>query len=137
MLTHPGVYCLRSNETTWDAAKAVAHLYLMLTDLEAVFRRTQNRSWVCVRCSTTKRNVTRTPVHYGSGLSIGPDHPASKLEAAGEDIIMVPSARAPVGATAGDGDVPPSATVAPCMSARQPSYRRSPHCVWNLRRSGH
>jgi transposase len=37
MLTHPGVYCLRSNETTWDAAK-LWHTYTMLTDLEAVFR---------------------------------------------------------------------------------------------------
>jgi len=37
MLTDPGVYCLRSNETTWDAAK-LWHTYMMLTDLEAVFR---------------------------------------------------------------------------------------------------
>jgi transposase len=37
ILTHPGVYCLRSNETTWDAAK-LWHTYTMLTDLEAVFR---------------------------------------------------------------------------------------------------
>jgi hypothetical protein len=37
MLTHPGVYCLRSNETTWDAAK-LWRTYTMLTDLEAVFR---------------------------------------------------------------------------------------------------
>jgi hypothetical protein len=37
MLTHPGVYCLRSNETTWDATK-LWHTYTMLTDLEAVFR---------------------------------------------------------------------------------------------------
>jgi transposase len=37
MLTHPGVYCLRSNETSWDAGK-LWHTYTMLTDLEAVFR---------------------------------------------------------------------------------------------------
>jgi len=37
LLTHPGVYCLRSNETTWDAA-TLWHSYTMLTDLEAVFR---------------------------------------------------------------------------------------------------
>jgi transposase len=36
-LTHPGVYCLRSNETAWDDA-ALWHTYTMLTDLEAVFR---------------------------------------------------------------------------------------------------
>lgn len=36
-LTHPGVYCLRSSETDWDAEK-LWRTYSMLTDLEAVFR---------------------------------------------------------------------------------------------------
>lgn len=36
-LTHPGVYCLRSNETAWDDA-TLWRTYTMLTDLEAVFR---------------------------------------------------------------------------------------------------
>jgi transposase len=37
MLTHPGVYSLRSNETTWDEER-LWRTYIMLTDLEAVFR---------------------------------------------------------------------------------------------------
>ena len=37
MTTHPGVYCLRSNELTWDAEQ-LWRTYRMLTDLEAVFR---------------------------------------------------------------------------------------------------
>ncbi len=37
MATHPGVYCLRSNETGWDE-HTLWHTYTMLTDLEAVFR---------------------------------------------------------------------------------------------------
>lgn len=37
LVTHPGVYCLRSNEVTWDAA-TLWQTYTMLTDLEAVFR---------------------------------------------------------------------------------------------------
>jgi len=37
MLTDPGVYCLRSNETTWSEAE-LWRTYIMLTDLEAVFR---------------------------------------------------------------------------------------------------
>ena len=37
MLTHPGVYCLRTNELVWDE-KALWQTYTMLTDLEAVFR---------------------------------------------------------------------------------------------------
>lgn len=35
--THPGVYCLRSNETTWNEQQ-LWHTYTMLTDLESVFR---------------------------------------------------------------------------------------------------
>jgi transposase len=37
MLTDPGVYCLRTNELKWDAEK-LWRTYIMLTDLEAVFR---------------------------------------------------------------------------------------------------
>jgi len=37
MATHPGVYCLRSNELDWDEAR-LWRTYTMLTDLEAVFR---------------------------------------------------------------------------------------------------
>ena len=36
-LTDPGVYCLRSNETGWDEEHRW-RTYMMLTDLEAVFR---------------------------------------------------------------------------------------------------
>ena len=36
-LTHPGVYCLRTNELTWEAEQ-LWRTYMMLTDLEAVFR---------------------------------------------------------------------------------------------------
>ena len=37
LLTDPGVYCLRSNETDWDQEK-MWRTYVTLTDLEAVFR---------------------------------------------------------------------------------------------------
>lgn len=36
-LSHPGVYCLRSNQTDWDSER-LWRTYIMLTDLEAVFR---------------------------------------------------------------------------------------------------
>ena len=36
-LTHPGEYCLRTNELRWDAA-TLWQTYIQLTDLEAVFR---------------------------------------------------------------------------------------------------
>ena len=37
MLTHPGVYCLRSNQTGWDEA-TLWRTYSTLADIEAVFR---------------------------------------------------------------------------------------------------
>ena len=37
MATHPGVYCLRSNELGWDEER-LWRTYSMLTDLESVFR---------------------------------------------------------------------------------------------------
>ncbi len=37
LVTHPGVYTLRSNETDWDEER-MWRTYIMLTDLEAVFR---------------------------------------------------------------------------------------------------
>ena len=37
MATHPGVYCLRTNETGWDEEK-LWRTYITLTDLESVFR---------------------------------------------------------------------------------------------------
>ena len=37
MLTHPGVYCLRTNITDWDE-ETLWRTYTMLTDLEAIFR---------------------------------------------------------------------------------------------------
>ena len=36
-LTHPGVYCLRTNELNWDE-ETLWRTYIMLTDLEAVFK---------------------------------------------------------------------------------------------------
>ena len=37
MTTHPGVYCLRSNETDWSE-KTLWRTHTLLADLEAVFR---------------------------------------------------------------------------------------------------
>ena len=37
MATHPGVYCLRSNELNWDE-ETLWRTYSMLTDIESVFR---------------------------------------------------------------------------------------------------
>ena len=39
--THPGAYCLRTNITDWDAER-MGRTYVLLTDLEAVFRSLQS-----------------------------------------------------------------------------------------------
>ncbi|WP_434782916.1 IS1634 family transposase [Ferrovum myxofaciens] len=46
MATHPGIYCLRSNETTWDEEK-LWRTYTMLTDLESVFRSLKSELGLC------------------------------------------------------------------------------------------
>ena len=38
MMTHPGVYCLRSNENRMGRRPPCGRTYFTLTDLEAVFR---------------------------------------------------------------------------------------------------
>jgi len=50
MLTHSGVYCLRTNHVTWDEA-TLWRTYTMLTDLEAVF-------------SCLKSELGRRPVYH-------------------------------------------------------------------------
>ncbi|MBL0011865.1 MAG: hypothetical protein IPP22_14635 [Nitrosomonas sp.] len=40
---YAGVYCLRTNMLDWDAGK-LWRTYIMLTDLEAVFRSLENRN---------------------------------------------------------------------------------------------
>ena len=57
-LTHPGVYCLRTNETTWDEP-TLWHTYTMLTDLEAVFR--------CLKSELGLRPVFHHKEHRADG----------------------------------------------------------------------
>ena len=52
MATHPGVYCLRSNEMDWDEER-MWRTYTMLTDLESVHRMKGELGWR--RCSARRR----------------------------------------------------------------------------------
>ena len=77
MLTHPGVYRLRSNETTWDAAKLWRTLYHALDlDLEAVFRGLNSELGLRPVFHHKEKRTEGQPVHHRAGLSIGPNHPA-------------------------------------------------------------
>jgi transposase len=60
-MSDPGVYCLRSNETTWTPEQ-LWRTYVTLTDLEAVFR-------------SLKSELGLRPIfHLGACLSVRPDH---------------------------------------------------------------
>ena len=54
MMTHPGVYCLRSNQTDWDEA-TLWRTYFTLTDLEAV------RMPVGRRCAASSKDSSASP----------------------------------------------------------------------------
>ncbi len=57
MATHPGVYCLRSNETSWDEER-LWRTYTMLTDLESVFRSLKSE----LDEAATRRNRVRDAI---------------------------------------------------------------------------
>ena len=59
MLTHPGVYCLRSSETTWEA-ETLWHTYTMLTDLAAVFRGLKSEPGLCSAFRWRQPKLTET-----------------------------------------------------------------------------
>jgi hypothetical protein len=118
MLTNPGVYCLRSNETTWDAAK-LWHTYMMLTDLEAVFRGLKSELGLHP-VSTKRRTVPRA-------ICSSPCSPIRWCRrSAASWRQRANTSPGPACATSwrcSSGSPPPSAsaTAAPCMSARPPS----------------
>ena len=85
MLTHPGVYCLRSNVHDWDP-QTLWRTYTMLTDLEAVFRslkselglrpifhKTQNRSdghlFIIVIAYQLVQTIRRRLAEHGENAS--------------------------------------------------------------------
>ena len=85
MLTHPGVYCLRTNVHDWDP-QTLWRTYTMLTDLEAVFRslkselglrpifhKTQNRSdghlFITVIAYQLVQTIRRRLAEHGENAS--------------------------------------------------------------------
>jgi hypothetical protein len=75
-LSLPGVYCLRTNETTFDEA-TLWKTYTMLTDLESVFRSLKSELGLRPIFHHKRRTGRRTPIHHCSRLS---GHPDASLE---------------------------------------------------------
>ena len=74
LATHPGVYCLRSNETDWSEAR-LWRTYTLLTDLEAVFR--SLKSELGLRPIYHRKPLPRRgpSVHYRHRLPARAGHP--------------------------------------------------------------
>ena len=71
MLTHPGVYCLRTNLSDWDQ-ETLWRTYTMLTDLEAVFRSLKSD---CAPSSTKSRTVPTDTCSSPSSPTNCTNHP--------------------------------------------------------------
>ncbi|WP_300988882.1 transposase [Thiocapsa sp.] len=130
LLTHPGVYCLRTNEPTWDSEQ-LWRIDVMLTDLEAVFRslkselglrpvyhqtaeRAEGHLFITVLAYQFVQIIRRRLRAHGITRGCGPACARSS--------------------PANAGSPPPSAvpTGAPCMCARPPNPNRR-----SWRSSGH
>ena len=76
--THPGVYCLRSNQTEWDAT-TLWRTYTLLTDLEAVFRCLKSELGLQAGLPPQNQACQQPPLHLGISLSSGA-HPPYSIE---------------------------------------------------------
>ena len=102
MATHPGVYCLRSNQTDWDE-ESLWRTYTTLTDVEAVFR--SLKSELGLRpIYHHKPALGRPLVPDGHRLSTGAGH-SQTPQAAGRP-LQLDHAAAHSGSSSGSGDLP-------------------------------
>ena len=104
MVTHPGVYCLRSNQTDWDE-ESLWRTYTTLTDVEAVFR--SLKSELGLRPIYHHKPV-RSEGHLFPDrhrLSTGAGHPQTP-QAAGRLLQLDHAAAHPGRTAAGHGDLP-------------------------------
>ena len=127
MATHPGVYCLRSNQKDWDE-ESLWRTYTTLTDVEAVFR--SLKSELGLRPIYPQAGaVGRPPVPDRHRLSTGAGHPQTP-QAAGRGLQLDHAAAHPGRTAAGHGDLPASG---PCTYARprgQKLIRRPSTTPW-------
>ena len=80
MVTHPGVYCLRSSETDWDE-DALWRTYTTLTDVEAVFRSLKSEPRPASHLPPQAGAGRRPPVHHRHRLPTRAGHPHAAARA--------------------------------------------------------
>ena len=103
MATHPGVYCLRSNQTDWDE-ESLWRTYTTLTDVEAVFRSLKSEPGSAPHLSSQAGALGRLPVPDGHRLSTGAGH-SQTPQAAGRPLRLDHAAAHPGRTAAGYGDL--------------------------------
>ena len=96
MLTHPGVYCLRSSETDWDE-DTLWRTYTTLTDVEAVFRALKSELGLRPHLPPQAAAGRRPPVHHRHRLPAraGHPHPAARARRARQLDHVAPHPRRP------------------------------------------
>ena len=103
MATHPGVYCLRSNQTDWDE-ESLWRTYTTLTDVEAVFRSLKSELGPAPHLSSQAGALGRPPVPDRHRLSTGAGHPQTP-QAAGRLLQLDHATAHPGRPAAGHGDL--------------------------------
>ena len=88
-LTHPGVYCLRSNQTDWDA-EAMWRTYIMLTDLEGVSF-PEVGAGTAADLSPEAAPLQRPSVHHRARLPVGAGDSAPSAGAWGTQLMAFPA----------------------------------------------
>jgi hypothetical protein len=104
--THPGVYCLRTNQLDWDEER-LWRTYTLLTDLESVFPQSQERAGFAAGLSSQGRSRRRPSVHYRAGLPVRAV-PSPKAEGGGHSRQLDDATRDPLDPAPGDDDFPPA-----------------------------
>ena len=113
LLTHPGVQCLRTNETQWDAER-LWHTYILFGPGGGVSL-PQIRAGAAAHLSPPRSARRWASVHQRACLSAGPDI-AATTEGKGHPRKLVGSARDPLGSTSCHGQLSKARwTRAPCM----------------------
>ncbi|AWP22189.1 hypothetical protein C4901_01500 [Acidiferrobacter sp. SPIII_3] len=113
LLTYPGVQCLRTNETQWDAER-LWHTYILFGPGGGVSL-PQIRAGAAAHLSPPRSACRWASVHQRACLSAGPDI-AATTEGKGHPRKLVGSARDPLGSTSCHGQLSKARwTRAPCM----------------------
>jgi hypothetical protein len=132
MATHPGVYCLRTNELTWDEER-LWRTYTMLTDLESVFRSLKSELGLRPIYHHKEVPLGRTSVHHRARLPVR-SVPARETQGRGNPRQLGHPAGHPLRTAPGDLDLQSARRALPACAQ---SHRRRTRPAGDLSRARH